>query len=178
MTYLNHIKRIVERIHECTANHWPTSSITNTQSPYSLIMTDIVTQPSDASNKLSAEQFQDWKEKCINKALQIDAYGILDGSETEPTKNATPTSDDLKLARDFRSCKSKIAGYIRDTLDTGQRTIIANLAPNDGLGIWKALLARFESKDTNSRMFATQQLLSLHKGDGEHESENFSKYGT
>ncbi|KAF8575308.1 hypothetical protein K439DRAFT_1623687, partial [Ramaria rubella] len=148
MTYLNHIKRIVERIHACTTNHWPTSSITNTQSPYSLIMTDI-----------------DWKEKCINKALQIDAYDILDGSETEPTKNATPTSDDLKSARDFCSHKSKIAGYIHDTLDTGQGTIIVNLAPNDALGIWKALLARFESKDTNSRMFATQQLLSLCKGD-------------
>lgn len=140
-------------------------------------MSDLATQLLDSSNKLSAERFQDWKQKCINKALGFDAYDILTQEETEPTLSTTPTSEELRALRDFRSRKSKIAGYIRDTLDAGHLALIANIPANDAPGIWDILLAHFESKDTNSRLVAMQELLALRMRDAGHESENFSTYG-
>ena len=141
-------------------------------------MSDSTTQLTEANKKLTNARFQDWKERCINKALTIDAYEILTGEETEPTLSPSPTAEERKAVREFKGHKSKIAGYICDTLDAGQLTVISALAVNDGHSIWTALLAHFKSKDTNSRLFATQQHLSLCKGDAGHESENFSDYGT
>ena len=140
-------------------------------------MADITAQILGASNKLSTDHFQDWKETCVNKSLQYDAYDILNGSETELKLPARATSDDHKAIRDFRSHRSKMAGYLHDTLDAGQCTIIANIEPTNARAIWIAILGRYESKDTNSRLFATQQLLSLHMSNSGHESENFSEYG-
>ena len=109
--------------------------------------------------------------------MALDAYEILDGSETESTLSSPVTADERKAVRDCRAWKSKIAGYICDTLDAGQLTVISDVTINDAHAIWTTLLTCFESKDTNSQLFATQQLLSLHKGDTGHESKNFSEYG-
>ena len=140
-------------------------------------MADITAQILGASNKLSTDCSQDWKETCVNKSLQYDTYDILNDSETEPKLLARATSDDHKAIRDFRSRRSKMVGYLCDTLDAGQCTIIANIEPTNARAIWIAILGCYESKGTNSRLFATQQLLLLCMSDSGHESENFSKYG-
>ena len=139
-------------------------------------MADITVQILGALNKLSTNRFQDWKEICVNKSLQYDTYDILDSSETEPKLLARATSDDHKAIRDFRSPRSKMVDYLHDTLDAGQCTIIANIKPTNAHAIWIAIFGHYESKDTNSHLFATQQLLSLHMSDSGHESENFSEY--
>src|ERR1700722_2607302 len=141
-------------------------------------MSDESTQLVKPPNKLTNDCFQDWKRKCLNKALQFDAYEILIGTESEPTLSMQATPEERKAIRDYRSGRNKIAGYILDTLNAGQLTILASIEPTDPAGIWTALLAHFKSKDTNSHLFTMQQLILLCMGDPEHESKNFSKFGT
>lgn len=125
-------------------------------------------------NQLTPERFSDWKDICQDKILGLDAWDIMKGTETEPTG---ATAEALRSIRDFKGRKNKGASYIRGTLDHLQKTVVAHLAINDLPGIWDALLAKHETKDTNSRLLAVQQLLNLRKGDAGHESENYSTFG-
>ena len=70
----------------------------------------------------STNHFQDCRERYINKALQYDAYDILDGTETGPTFSPNSAAEEKKAIRKFESCRSKIVGYICDTLDARQHT--------------------------------------------------------
>ena len=65
--------------------------------------------------KLSVFTVVEWKNALITKALDLNALGILDRTEDKPD-----SSTDAQLRADYNARRSKIAGYIRGTLDVTQ----------------------------------------------------------
>ena len=93
------------------------------------------------------------------------------GEETMPSE--------LKARASFTERRSRLVGYIRSTLDHSQTTtIIGNVDILDAPAIWKQLLAAYEPKDSGGRISVLQELITLRKGDAEHENESYSDYGT
>ena len=118
-----------------------------------------------------------WKYAIINKALMLNAYNILMGTETLASAGM-----DVMAIVSFRSCHSKLAGTIGSTLNEGHDALIKNampkIAPNDAHGIWKFMVNELESKSTNACLYAAQEILALRKGNAGHENETYSAYGT
>ncbi|KAJ2929055.1 hypothetical protein H1R20_g8038, partial [Candolleomyces eurysporus] len=97
---------------------------------------------SPVENPLNVFMVQHWKQVCINKALELNAYEILMGVERMP-----PSSDTRDRAS-FIERRSKLIGYIRSTLDHSQTTtIIGGIDILDAPAIWKQLLKAYKPKD-------------------------------
>ena len=121
------------------------------------------TAVSPSSNPLNVYTAQQWKRVCINKALELNAYGILMGTESEPTSDA-------KLKANYQEWLSKLIGYLRSTLDHSQTdTILGKVSILDAKGTWEALLSAYEPKTSGSRTSVLQELIALCKGDEGHE---------
>ena len=119
--------------------------------------------------KLSVYTVVEWKNNLITRALELNALGIL-----ENTENA-PASTEARLTADYNARKSKIAGYIRSTLDTTQiSTILTGIHILDIPAVYKALLDAYEPKTSASRVSILQELVSLRQQD----NETFEQYGS
>ncbi|KAJ2928242.1 hypothetical protein H1R20_g8861, partial [Candolleomyces eurysporus] len=127
---------------------------------------------STVENPLNVFTVQHWKRVCINKALELNAYEILMGDEQ------MPSSSDTRIRASFIERRSKLIGYIRSTLDHSQTTtIIGGIDVLDAPAIWKQLLKAYEPKDAGGRISVLQELITLRKGDADHENESYSDYG-
>ncbi|KAJ2911346.1 hypothetical protein MD484_g9068, partial [Candolleomyces efflorescens] len=128
---------------------------------------------STVENPLNVFTVQTWKRICINKALELNAYEILMGEETQPAVS------DMKARSSFNERRSKLIGYIRSTLDHSQTTtVIGDLGTLDAPGIWKRLLEAYEPKTAGGRISVLQELITLRKGDSDHENESYTDFGT
>ena len=118
----------------------------------------------------------EWKDAVIDKALVLEAYDLLMGTETISSheKNTAAITN-------FKSRQTRLAGNISSMLSGAYRALLRDadpkIAPMDAHGIWKFILNELESKTTNTRLFATQEMLALQKGDIGHEDESYSAYG-
>lgn len=127
--------------------------------------------PGDSGTvKLTVANFGQWKRQCINKALSLEEYEIMVGLETAPA-----ATEPLKERQNFRSRQSRMAGYLRKTLDHAQtESILANIGITDIHSIWNALLGVYEPKTAGSRTTAMQELIQLCKK----EDESYMDYGS
>ncbi|KAG8872343.1 hypothetical protein FRB98_009677 [Tulasnella sp. 332] len=111
--------------------------------------------------KLTDLNLGDWK------------YDILTSEETLSSLNSTQQSD-------FKACRSKLAANICSTLSEGHHAIIevssTIIQPYDVKAIYDKLLSELKAKTINSRMFATQKMLALRRGDTGHENETYSDF--
>ena len=100
----------------------------------------------------------EWKDAVIDKALVQEAYDILMGTETIDT-----LGKDAGSIASFKSCQTRLAGNISSTLNGAHRTLIRDaspkIAPTDAHGIWTFILNELESKTTNTRLFAAQEMI-------------------
>ena len=111
-----------------------------------------------------------WKDELITEALDLHAYGILNGTEEAPSSGS-----DAKLIHSFNQRQSRLASYIRKTLDEVQRqTILAGIDVLDVCTTYKTLLEQYEPKTSASRVSVIQELVSFHKKD----DETYSEYGS
>lgn len=118
--------------------------------------------------KLSVYTVAEWKNNVLTKALDLNAYGILDASEE------APDSTDCKSVLDYNSRRSRLAGYIRGTLDVVQlSTVLRDVDILDNHKVYTTLLAAYEPKTSASRVSIMQELITLHKKD----DETFEQYG-
>ena len=112
--------------------------------------------------KLSIYMVAEWKNNLITKALKFAAYGILTGTESPPAPLET------RAMESYNSHQSKLAGYIRGTLDIIQITTILNgVDILDIPTIYAKLLSTYESKTLASRVSILQELVSLCKKNDE-----------
>ena len=85
------------------------------------------------------------------------------------------------MVANFNSRQSRLAGNISSTLNEAHRALLRNatpkIAPTDAHGIWSFIVNHLESKKTKSRQFALQEMITLRKGDADHENETYSAYG-
>ena len=125
---------------------------------------------------LAEANASEWKDAIINKALMLNAYDILMGTETLPSAE----TDETAIAN-FKARQSWLAGSIGSTLNEAHRALLRNatpkIAPTDAHSIWAFIVNHLESKTTNSRLFAAQEMIALRKGDADHENETYSAYG-
>ena len=139
-------------------------------------MSDLSTQPPAPYILLLETNTGQWKDAIINRALMLNAYEILMGTET-----LTSAGTDTAAVASFKARQSQLAGHIGNTLNDAHRALLKNatpsIAPNDAYGIWTALVNHFESKTTNTCYFAVQGMMALCKGDAGHENETYSAYG-
>ena len=123
---------------------------------------------------LAEANTNEWKDAIINKALMLNAYGILMGTETLD-------KTDEAAAANFTARQSRLAGNIGSTLNEAIRALLRNANPKidpiDAHSTWKFIVNHLESKSTNSRLFAAQEMIALRKGDTGHENETYSAYG-
>ena len=125
---------------------------------------------------LAEANANEWKDAIINKALVLNAYDILMGTET-----LVSIGTDETVVANFNSRQSRLAGNISSTLNEAHRALLRNatpkIAPTDAHGIWSFIVNHLESKKTKSRQFALQEMITLRKGDANHENETYSAYG-
>ena len=111
---------------------------------------------STAENPLNIYTVQHWKRVCINKALELNAYEILTGDESQPS------TSDPKARASFNERCSRLVGYIRSTLDHSQTTtIIGDIDMLDAPTIWKRLPTAYEPKTSGGRISVLQELITL-----------------
>lgn len=128
---------------------------------------------STVENPLNIFTVQTWKRVCINKALELNAYEILMGEESQPSIS------DTKARASFNERRSKLVGYIRSTLDHSQTTtILDGIETLDAPAIWKRLLSAYEPKTSGGRISVLQEIITLRKGDTDHENESYTDFGT
>lgn len=117
-----------------------------------------------------------WKDAIINKALMLNAYEILMGTET-----LTSVGEDTAAMASFKARQYHLASHIGSTLNDAHRALLKNatpsIAPNDAYGIWMTMVNHLKSKTTDMRYFAVQGMMALRKGDARHENETYSAYG-
>ena len=139
-------------------------------------MSDPIGQPLGSHIMLTETNASQWKDAIIDKAIIIDAYRILMGTETLSTVGNDPAA-----LVSFRARQSQLAGNISSTLNEGHHVLVRNatpkIAPDDARGIWDFIVNNVESKTTNSRLFAAQEMIALWKGDAGHENKTYSAYG-
>ena len=140
-------------------------------------MTDLSRLTMGPHVMLTEANTSEWKYAIINKALMLNAYNILMGTE-----RLGSASMDVTVIASFRSCQLRLAGTIGSTLNEGHDALIKNatpeIAPNDAHGIWKFMVNELKSKSTNAHLYAAQEILALCKGDAGHKNETYSAYGT
>ena len=131
---------------------------------------------------LSTDTINAWKEYIQDRALDGAGWAILAGRSTRPIvssaagTNASIQEKKEQLEWDAKS--EKLAGAIRRTLDAGARTVIADLEPDDAVGMWNKLISHYEKKDPGNRFLAYQKLLAIRRGEPGHEDENMSQFAT
>ena len=139
-------------------------------------MSDPSVHPTGLHIMLAEANASKWKDAIINKALMLNAYNILMGTETLPSADTDETA-----VANFKARQSRLAGNIGSTLNEVHRALLRNatpkIAPTDAHGIWVFIVNHLESKTTNSRLFAAQEMIALRKGDADHENEMYSAYG-
>lgn len=138
-------------------------------------MSDLSIQPTGPHVMLTEANINEWKDAIVNKALMLNTYEILMGTET-----LTSVGTEEAAISNFKAHQSRLAGNIGSTLNESHRALLRNanprIAPIDAHGTWKFIVNYLESKTTNSRLFATQEMIALHKGDADHENETYSAY--
>ena len=131
--------------------------------------TNMSSDTTSTAVKLSIYTIAEWKNNLITKALEFSAYGILMGTESPPAPSET------RATESYNSRQSKLAGYIRGTLDIVQITTILNgVDILDIPTIYAKLLSAYESKTSASRISILQELVSLRKKN----DETFEQYGS
>ena len=118
----------------------------------------------------------EWKDAVIDKALVLEAYDLLMGTET-----LNSHGKDAAAIANFKSRQTRLAGNISSTLSGTHHALLRDvdpkIAPIDAHRIWKFILNELESKTTNTRLFAAQEMIALRKGHTGHEDESYSAYG-
>ena len=111
---------------------------------------------------LSVATVGQWKSQLIDEAFSLNAYGILEGTESPPAAN------EARLVADYNACRSALIGLIRKSLDASQKeTVIAGIDPLGANAIYKKLLDQYEPKTAASRMSVMQEIIALRKKDDE-----------
>ena len=125
---------------------------------------------------LTEQNASEWKDAVVDKALVINAYHILIGMEM-----ISSAGEDATARANFRGRQSQLTGNISSTLNVAHRALIKNanpkIAPHDAYAIWTFIVNHLKSKTTNSHLFVTQEMITLHKGSVGHEEETYSAYG-
>ena len=99
-----------------------------------------------SATMLSVYTIAQWKSELITKALDLNALDILNDKESPPDP-----SGDARLVADYRLRKSKLAGYIRGTLDEVQlTTVLGDIKITDIPAVYKALLKAYHPKTAAS----------------------------
>ncbi|KIO19451.1 hypothetical protein M407DRAFT_30914 [Tulasnella calospora MUT 4182] len=133
-------------------------------------MSDSPESTKPTTNILTPYRHRDWKEKCVAAAFSLDAYDIIDGSETRPTSGTAEQ-------REWDKQRNKFTGYLLSTLDQAHRTIIQSVKAKDLKGMWDTLNAYYESQDASTRFFATQKMMTVTSRDPEHPDELPLEFG-
>ena len=119
--------------------------------------------------KLSVFTVSEWKNAIITKALELNAYEILTNTESPPDPK------DRRLVAEYSARRSKLAGYIRSTLDMVQiTTVLSGVDILDLPAVFVKLVTTYKPKTSASRVSLLQELTTLRKK----EEETFEQYGS